>query len=399
MEATLLSLTPGQVAELNDKYPRLGGIWRRFKANIERPIAFVLVLNTAAHTIGATVAGAQFTEAFGEKGIWVFSLLFTFVMLQFTEILPKTLGVRFNDRLAKLFAVPLAWGVRFTWPALQVMHFANRPFEGGRARNKAQPTPTVDELAAMAGLARLSKEIDAHQERIIKGASRLSRMKVRQVMLPVEQVAFISAAAGIADAMVAAHEDAHTRYPVCEANDPNRIVGYVNFKELVYFMRTNPNEPTLRGIIRPVHFVGPQESAAALLRTFVDQHVHIAMVRDSAGKTLGLVTFEDLVEELTGDLQDEFDHLPRQFHALSGGVWMVGGGMPVPQLAALLDARLPETTEVLSAWLSKELKKVPKVGDVVTTGALQFTVRRVRRGKIFEVSVMRQSKPAAAGQG
>ena len=127
-EATLLSLTPSQVAELSEKRPLLGTIWRDFKARIDRPIAVILLLNTTAHTIGATVAGAQFDELFGDEWIWVFSIALTIAMLQFTEILQKTLGVQFNRQLAPILAVPLSAATRIAEPLIKVMHFFNKPF-------------------------------------------------------------------------------------------------------------------------------------------------------------------------------------------------------------------------------------------------------------------------------
>jgi CBS domain containing-hemolysin-like protein len=107
-EAVLLSLTPSQVADLSNKNPKAGQIWRTFKTNIERPIAFILILNTSAHTIGASIAGSQFDELWGDEWIWLFSLIFTFAMLQFTEILPKGFGVRFNRKIAPYIAGPLS---------------------------------------------------------------------------------------------------------------------------------------------------------------------------------------------------------------------------------------------------------------------------------------------------
>lgn len=395
LEATLLSLTPAQLADVASRRPKLGAIWQTFKTNIERPISVILVLNTAAHTIGASVAGSQFDDIFGNRWIWVFSLVFTFLMLQFSEILPKTLGIRFNRELAGFIARPLNVSITIFTPLLRLIHWINRPFEA--KRDFAAPVTTADEISALAGLARLSNQINFHQERIIKGASRLAALKSQDVMIPAEQVAFISTSQTLADAVIAAHIDCHTRYPVCEDNDRNRVVGYINFKEMIYFMRTNPNDSSLKGIIRPVHFALPDDSAAELMKVFVDQHVHIAIVRDKAGKTLGMVTLEDLVEELVGELQDEFDRLPRMFHALSGGIWMVGGGMPMSELSGRLQLPLPASQETLSAWLYHRLGHIPKPADVHKEASAEFTVRRVRRGKVFEVAVNRPGiEPPAA---
>jgi len=387
MEATLLSLTPSQVAELSSRHPVIGRIWRDFKANIERPIAVILILNTAAHTVGAAVAGSQFDELFGDRWIWLFSLLFTFAMLQYTEILPKTLGVHFNRRLAVLIAQPLALAVRLFTPMIHVLHLLNRPFERRRV-NDGRPA-TLEEITSLAAMARMSKEIGTHQERIIMGAARLSEKKVRQVMIPIDQVAVLSTAQSLTDAVIAAHLDAHTRFPICQDDDRNRIVGYINFKEMIYSLRMNPGDPSLAGIIRPVHFVDPESSASDLLKAFIDQHEHMAIVRDLDGKTLGLITLEDLVEELVGELEDEFDRLPRHVHPLSGGTWMFGGGVPMGEVAGKLECQSAPGGGSLAAWLEGQLSQPLKPGQTLRRDGVEYMVRRVRRGRVFEASATR----------
>jgi putative hemolysin len=213
-------------------------------------------------------------------------------------------------------------------------------------------------------------------------------MKARDVMIPVEHLAFLSTSMSVGEALIVAHLEAHTRFPVCEDEGTDRVVGYVNFKELVYFMRTNPNAPNLRGIIRPLHYASPDESAADLLRVFVDQHIHMAIVRDQNGPTRGLVTLEDLVEELVGEIEDEFDRLPRMSHSLSGGTWMMGGGVTMSVLNATAGTSFPDEHETISSWIIKRLGKLPKAGEIIQEGQTSVTVRRIRRGKVFEVMVV-----------
>ena len=141
MEATLLSLTPSQVADLVHRQPKMGAIWQRFKANLQPPIAAILLLNTAAHTIGASVAGSQFDDLYGDEWILAFSLVFTFVMLQFTEILPKTLGVRYNREVAHFIARPLNAMVVGLTPLLRCDSLDQPPLRGppGATRSMRQP--------------------------------------------------------------------------------------------------------------------------------------------------------------------------------------------------------------------------------------------------------------------
>ena len=387
LEAALLSLSPSQLADISERRPAVGRVWQGFKTNIERPIAAILILNTAAHTIGAAVAGSQFNTIADPKWLWVFSLAFTWMMLQFTEILPKTIGVRFNREIAVTTTRPMTLMVRIMTPLQRLVHWLNRPFAMKR-QGSAAPA-TVEEISALAGLARLTEQISARQERIIKRASRLSVLRARHVMIPVQQVSFLSTAQTLPEALIAAHIDAHTRFPVCENDDRDHVVGYVNFKEMIYFMRTNPNDPSFRGVIRPVAVAAPDQSASTLLEMFVNEHIHMAIVKDDAGKTLGLVTLEDIVEELVGEIEDEFDRLPRMVHPLSGQMWMAGGGVPLAELRRQIGLDLPNSQETVSSWLLNRLGPAPKPGDVHHEAGAEFVVRRTRRANIFEVSISR----------
>ncbi len=387
LEAAVLSLSPGQVDDLARRSPGVGAIWQGFKAQIQKPIAVILILNTAAHTIGATIAGAAFEDQFGVAGLVWFSLLFTYVMLQFTEILPKTMGVRYARQLAPMIARPLAMLVRLLSPVLWFIHLVNKPFERRKSKH-GHDSNTLDEIAALARMARLGGLLGEHQERIIRGASRLSNLTTENVMIPAKDVAFLSNSQTLFDALIAAHNDPHTRFPIHEADDKNQVLGYVNFKEMIYWSRTNPQDPGFRGIIRPVHFVKPNVSAAQLLKVFVDQHEHMAIVQNDAGETLGLITLEDLIEELVGELEDEFDRLPRMLHRLSGGVWMVGGGVLMSELAMQLQEPKLAEPGTVGAYLLRQLGPQPKLADRLTSHGWDFLVRRLRRGKVFEVSVM-----------
>lgn len=390
MEATLLSLSPGQIADISRGRPGIGKTWLKFKDDIERPIAVILIVNTAAHTIGAAVAGSQVDKLYGDRWIWLFSLVFTVIMIQFTEILPKTLGVNYNRTIASIAGRPLKAAVWFMTPILRLIQWVNRLLPIGRAA--AAGAATIEEISALAGLARLARQINARQERIIKGASHLSGLTAGRIMIPVGQIAFLSITQTITEALIAAHTDAHTRFPVCEGDDTNRIAGYVNFKEMVYFMRTNPNEPSLRGVIRPVLFAGPEMPVPELLELLVSRHGHLAIIRDAAGAAVGMVTMEDIIEELFGDMEDEFDRLPQTVQALSGETWMAGGGAAMDAVARETGLALPAAAQTVSAWLAERLGRTPVPGDAHREAGAEFLVRRTRRAKVYEVSIARMKE-------
>jgi len=388
LEATLLSITPVQIAELAEKHPVAARTWQRHKSEIQRPIAVILLVNTLAHTIGATVAGAEFERLFGHYWLAVFSVGFSIAILQFTEILPKTLGVRYNTRLAPIIGGPLAATVKLMSPAIFLVRLINRPFEAPKEPGERRGG-TIDEMMALTGMARLADLIGPYEENIIRRAVTMSDTPVGSVMIPVEQITFLTTKQTMTDAILTAHFDPHTRFPIIEGDDRDHVLGYVNFKEMIYHARMNPEDPSLRGIIRPVRFVAPGMSSVELIKAFVEEHVHVAIVRSAGGKTLGLVTMEDLVEELVGELEDEFDRLPRMCHALSGGTWMVGGGYPVGKLQQTMGLTLPEAHGSTSSWLIQQMGRLPAANETYEANGLEFMIRRIRRGKIFEVAVKR----------
>ena len=386
MEAALLSLSPSQLAEINRSAPRTGKWAIALKQDIDKPLAVILIINTAAHTIGAAVAGASLNALSGGRYMWLFSLVFTLLMVQYTELLPKTLGVRFNARVM-LFCAPVLHTLLYVFkPVIRVAQWFNKPFE---LRKPERPT-TTEEISALASLARSSQTISSRQERIIKMVPHLSEKTARDVMLDVENISFLTADQTLTEAMNSTANDFHTRYPVCEENDKNEVLGYVNFKELVAIHRSHPGTVKVNDILRPIPFSEPDDTAAELLEHLTSQNCHITIVRDPKTKTtLGLVTLEDIIEELLGDLDDEFDPLPRTFYSPGENFWVVGGGVPLRLLARDTHLDLPLRAEPAGVWVSRILDRPVRVGDVIRHGNAEFYVRKIRRGQAWEFNLKR----------
>lgn len=364
-EATLLSLRPGQIADISARRPRLGAVWQRFKADIERPIAAILILNTAAHTIGASVAGAEFDRLYGEQWIWAFSLVFTFLMLQFTEILPKSAGVRYNRQAALWIARPLLLLVRLARPIDGLVQFINRGFGGGRPKGTL-PT-TVDEIAALSAFARLSRQISTDQERIIRKGARLARSKVRDVMRPRLDVDALDVNTPADEIVGAVAMSGFSRVPVYEG-DLDNILGFVYIKDLL--MELHMGRPLdLRKLLRPAVLVPWTLALDQLLERFRRHRTQMAVVLDEYGGTKGLVTMEDVLEELVGAIHDE--HRPDEETPIvraDGASWLASGTVALDDLFQAigrqdLRAAAPTDISTIGGLLQALLDRIPAVGD------------------------------------
>lgn len=431
-EAALLSLTPGQIEGMAQKSPRRARIWRNYRARIDTPISAILILNTSAHTIGATVAGSQFAQLCGNDSFFLtlFSIGFTYMMLQFTEILPKNLGVRFNTKIAYLVTVPLGIMIQIFRPVIWFVHFMNRPFE----TKDAPPVSPLEELSALVKMGKSVNLLDTLQVSIMEKGANMRERTAQDVMVPAEQISFLSLDQTPAEAMEVILADPHTRFPLIEHANPNSVLGYVNVKELITLPKSEKNQIRLHALRRDVQFVKEATSLSQLLKLFVRDRAHMLIVQGPDLRTLGLITVEDILEDLLGDdLKDEFDsQLPTHAIRSGYGIYSFGGGVPMtavfedlklepeleesepksesgrktfPPSVEQGDEDLAETlaetvvagrradssaaSETLSDWLLRRLNSVPTQNQKVTLEEWTFIIRRVRRDQIFDVLAMK----------
>ena len=393
MEAVLLSLRSSQIAEISSRSPQTGAVWQSFKAEIERPIAAILVLNTAAHTIGASVAGAEFDALFGHEWIWVFSLVFTFLMLQFTEIIPKTAGVRYNRQVAFWIARPLTLLVHVLLPVVYLIHWINRLLFGGK-RSQGDPATTLEEITALAGLARLSKQISPRQEQIIEEGARLSGTKVRAVMRSRVEIDALDIDTPPREVVGAVVMSGFSRVPVYEG-DLDHIVGFVYIKDVLRQLHMGwPIE--LRKLLRPAPFVPKTLSLDRLLQVFRKERTQMAIILDEYGGTQGLVTMEDVVEEFVGEIYDEHRRDEKlEIARRDETSWYVSGTVNLRDLLKVvglpeLQSGTPQDVNTVSGLIQWLLGRIPDEGDLATWNSLSLEVIDMKGARIDGILVTKQ---------
>jgi putative hemolysin len=385
LEAVLLSLSTTDMAKMIDKRPRAAHIWRHLKKNIHQPIAVILIVNTFAHTIGASLSGAQFDRLFGHEWIWVYSVVYSLVMIQWTEILPKSLAVRHNVRFASLSARTMNILMKIFAPAVKVVDLLNRPF----APKKDDPAKadTLTDIAILAHFASTNNIISDRQEKIVEQGLALSSISVKEIMVDRSEIKRLSTSMSLAEALIESHIHHHTRFPLIEGDDLDNIIGYVNFKDIVSAMQLNPKDPSLKGICRPIISVDMEDSVSSLLNRLIKSYHHIAIVKDSTGKLRGIVTLEDVIESIVGEISDEYDLLPDYVYQIAENRYVVGGGVRLPRLSSELCRPLSEESVTLHDWISGKIGRTPRAEDTIECEGVIFSVRKVRRSQVYEAVV------------
>jgi putative hemolysin len=184
----------------------------------------------------------------------------------------------------------------------------------------------------------------------------------------------------LAESLIRAHHDMHTRFPVTErADDPQGIVGYVNLKDIVAALRLSPHNPSLRSILRMLPGFRSGASVASCLESLIRDHNHIALVRDAENQIVGMVTMEDILEELVGEIHDEYDRLPAHIVSAGSG-WVVGGNAGLERLRQVtgLDLKPPHERPVqtLNEWVIERLgRPVDKAKRSESTTSASWSAR------------------------
>lgn len=402
-EASLLSVSRARILSMSDK-SAAARLIARMKETVDRPIAAILILNTVANTGGAALAGREYDRLFHGAHMGAFTILLTCAVLIFSELLPKTIGVRNALGASLLLARPLAVLVVLMRPFVWTFERFVRLF--GRS-DGPRNTFSLDDLRAVARLAVSSQSIGRSEQMIIEAAARLPRIRVSQIMIHSEDIVYLSLAEEDDENFVRARRSMHSRLLLCH-NDLTDVVGYVNMKDLLWRLVQEPEDREEEGLTRllgesvrePLR-VDPELEVSVLLQHFSTHHEHLALV-ESEGRVVGMVTLEDIIEELIGEIDDEYDRSPRTMERLSPGLWRFGGGTLWTDVAAALklpaEAYLPQDIDLdgrydLNDLAGDRLRGKLRTGGVFAIERWRFKVTRMRRGKVLHVEARMIGQP------
>ena len=302
-EAVLYTISASQVEMLKKQGHPSAEHLQNLRSDIEKPITALLTLNTIANTIGASVAGAAAAKLFGQEHLLLFSGVFTITILIFSEILPKTLGVAYAFKLAPTLTYPLRAMVFSLTPVLWLTRFITKLLP-----QKVEDTISSLEIQTIAALSRQSGNIEENEANIISNILDLKDKIVRQVMTPRTVTFSINEHITVGNAMATLTElSSHSRIPVFN-REPDNVTGVVMRKDILQAAAEGKNKLTLARFKRPVHFVPETAPLHRILVDFFDRRQHLFIVVDEYGTMTGVISMEDVLEEIVGrEIVDESD--------------------------------------------------------------------------------------------
>ena len=349
------------------------------------PILFLVLL---CHLVAATFVGIVAERQFGPWGVLAATAFEVVVIFVTAEAVPKTFAVQHPDRAALMVAPVVSAVVRF--PPLRLLARAligvSNVIVPGKGL-KSGPFVSEEELLAMADVAVEEDVIQREERQLIHSIIEFGDTVVREVMIPRPDMVSVEARASLSDVMEVVMAAGFSRIPVYEQGIDD-IAGIVYAKDLMRATRDGRGDESVRNLVRPARFVPETKRVAELMPEMQREKAHMAIVVDEYGGTAGLVTLEDLIEELVGEIVDEYDVEEPPIEPLPGGDVRVNARMPIDELNELLDAEFPEGDyDTVGGLVYYLLGHVPAEGETVDYDGRRLRAERVQGRRIGRVRI------------
>ncbi len=345
----------------------------------ERLIGAILLGNNAVNILASALATSLMIGIFGEAGVAYATIAMTVLIFVFAEVLPKTAAIRNAERTALAVAPPLRLMVAVLAPAVAAVEVVVGAILQRLSRREAgkRLVPVADELRGLFDLHAQEGRVRKHYRDMLRSILDLSEVEVAEIMTHRKEMVTLNADLAIPEALTAVLESPYTRIPLWRDN-PDNIVGVLHAKAMLRAIRRHGDEVEeleLAGLSAAPWFVPDTTSLAEQLAAFRARHEHFALVVDEYGSLEGLVTLEDILEEIVGEISDEYDRPQTDMRRQADGSYVVEGGLTIRDVNRALDCRIPDEEAVTVAGLViHEAEHIPEVGESFDLHGFRFEV-------------------------
>ncbi|MFT5683986.1 MAG: CBS domain containing-hemolysin-like protein [Myxococcota bacterium] len=367
-EVALFSVPYGQVLSAASQKKRGAAALLSIKNQMSRPIMMIVIINNISNIIGSIVVGALASDVFGSEWIGVFSASLTFLVIVFAEIIPKTIGDRYCFPVAINMAVPVLVVTRLFTPLIWVIQIATRPFSA----SGAIVATSEEEITALTRLGQKSGAIEDDESEMIQRVFRLNDISAFNIMTPVARVDALYADSTLGEIREELMTVTHTRLPVHEGS-LNKVIGIVHLRDMLRALAEGKQDLTVREVAKEASFIPESATGDDLIRHFQRSKQHLAMVVDSYGTVLGVLSLEDALEELVGEIVDETDIEPEKIRRVSATEIVADATAEVKKINRALKTKIPEDGRI-GEHIIFELGRIPEIGEVIEMNDVSITI-------------------------
>jgi len=310
------------------------------------------------------------------------------------ELVPKAIAIRRTLETALWAAGPLDWFYRFSFPFIWLLHRSSQFIVRrlGFSGDELSTVHSEEELRLMFA----SGQGLPGGRNIILNALDLRHRVAREVMRPRHEIAAFDTDTPLAECLALAERTRYSRFPLCTGGDLDQTRGIVHIKDLYALRDKARTAADLLPVARPLIYVPETARLEKMLQLFLERKLHLAIVVDEYGGTVGLVSLENVLESLVGQIQDEFDQEKSELTAVSENVWEAAGTLPLHELEKIIGDVQHGESATASGWVTQKLGGFPKAGDMLTVGASQLRVEEMDGPRVARLKITRHPPAEAA---
>ena len=391
-ETAFVSLPKARVRHLVDRGVSGAGRVARITEQPERLLATVLLcnnfVNVAAAALGTAIAVSIWE---GDIGILIATIVVTLLLLVFAEVTPKTIAIRHPERMALLYVYPLEVITRIVYPLAAGLSWLGSILAGGKAK-VPRMLVSEEEIRGMISVGREEGTVEASEAELLHKVFVFGDRTVREVMTPRPEVIWIEEGIKLADFLSIYAEFPHTRFPVYR-DSIDTVIGVLSIKDVLMAQAigTLDKRGATDDLVRQVLFVPETKRIAQLFAEMQTEGYPLVVVVDEYGVTSGIVTMEQLVGEIVGEMGDELVKVDKDFEVIDDRTVQIDGGMRVEEANEELGLELPTGDyDTVAGFLLSLLGHIPREGEQVRYGGLKLAITQMRDLRIEKVLVTRE---------
>lgn len=362
----------------------------KLKDNSEKTLTTILIGNNLVNISASSIATSLAIDFFGNKGVGIAVGVMTFLILVFGEITPKSYAIRKAESLA-LFVAPLFdFLSKIFYPISLAFTGISNLFLGKSVKNT--PMFTEDEIKTLIDVSGEEGTIEEDEKEMITSIFEFGDTRVKEIMIPRVDMVCVEAEENIKEVLAKAIKGGYSRFPVYK-DEIDNIVGILYIKDLLKYLKDGNFNICADKIKREAYFIPETKRADDLLREMQKKRVHMAIVIGEYGAVIGLVTLEDLIEEIVGEIFDEYDVAKDEITYLDKNTAIVDARLPIDEFNEKMNLQLPsDPFDTLAGFMMEYLDKVPEEGEEVEYDGNKFIIEKMDEKKISKVRIIKSSE-------
>jgi magnesium and cobalt exporter, CNNM family len=391
VETAFVSISDIRIQHLVEEKKRGVALVKTLKDNYQRLIITILVGNNLVNIAASSIATSIAIEIFESNALGIAVGIMTLVILIFGEIIPKNIAIAKNEMIA-IASAPIIQALQYAlFPIIKLLEmftlFISKPFEG-----EQDPIITESEIKSVVSLGEEAGEVEEDERIMIHNIFRFSDLQVSEIMIDRTRIFSIDAESNLMDVIHDIIQKGFSRIPVYNS-DPDNIAGILYIKDILKVFSSNEDNTEIKNLVRPAMFIPETMLLDDLLQEFQKEKIHIALVADEHGGISGLITIEDVLEEIVGEIYDETDKEHIMIRKVGNLKSIVKGEAEIEDVNRELDLGLDEQGdyETISGFILSHLRHIPEAGEELKIDNAVIRITKADEKRIVEVEIEKRS--------